>query len=67
MRRLIDYLLGRRTTAVPTPRRDPLEVLADALARNAVEFRRLGQNCCAQGQEQMLIRLREAMAATKPA
>lgn len=43
---------------------DPLEVLADALARNAVAFRRQGNEPCAQQAEQILTRLREAMART---
>lgn len=39
-----------------------LEVLADALERNAADFRRRGLDCCAQQAEQILTRLREAMA-----
>lgn len=56
--------LLRRVVRRPelTTAADPLEVLADALARNAVAFRRQGQECCAQQAEQILTRLREAMA-----
>ena len=52
----------RRLEPLPAPPSDPLEVLADGLARNAVAFRRQGNEQCAQQAEQILLRLREAMA-----